>query len=82
MTVYGMESTHLVDGHCERVNIALFRGVAMREAELRWVEQFWSHIADNAWFGCCRTAWLYNCGVCYDPDDSEVPQACDTVITD
>jgi len=82
MTVCGKERTHLVDGHRERVNIALFRGVAIREAELRWVEQFWSHVADNSWFGCCRATRLHDCGISYDTSDTEVPQARDTVIAD
>ena len=45
-----MGRTHLVGGHRERVNVALLRGVAVRKAELRRVEQFWSHVADNSWF--------------------------------
>jgi len=69
MTMYIMERTHLVDGHRKRVNVALFRGVAVRKVELRWVEQFWSHVADNAWFGCCRCTWLYDCGIGYETDD-------------
>ena len=82
MMMYGIERTHLVGGHRERINIAFLRGVAIREAELCWVEQFWSHITNNAWFGCCRTTWLYDCGIGYDTGDPEVPQACDTIISD
>ena len=49
MTIYNMERPHLVGGHRERVNVALFRGVTVRKAEQRRVEQFWSHVADDAW---------------------------------
>jgi hypothetical protein len=80
--MYGMERTHLVGGHHERVNVALFRGVAVLEVELRWVEQLWCHVTDNAWFGRCRTVWLHDCGIGYDPEDPEVPQACSAVISD
>ena len=82
MTVWDMEGTYLVDGHRERVNVTLLRGVAVREAELRWVEQFWGHVADNSWFGCCRTAWLHDRGIGYDTSYTEVSQACGTVIAD
>ena len=80
--MYGVERTHLIGGHRERVNIALFRGVAIREVELRSVEQFWSHVADSGWFGWYRTIWLHDCGIGYDTGDPEVPQACGTIISD
>jgi hypothetical protein len=82
MTMHGMERTHLVGGHRERVNVALFRGVAVLEAELRRVEQFWSHVANNAWFGRFRNTRLHDCGIGYDSGDPEVPQACGTIISD
>ena len=50
MTVHDMERLHLIGGHRERVNITLFQGVTAQKAELRWVEQFWSHVADDASF--------------------------------
>ena len=77
-----METTNFVNGHSQRVNIALLRGVTVREAELWWVEQLWSHVTDNAWLGRCRTTWFHDSGICYDTSDPKVPQACGTVVSD
>ena len=82
MAMYAMGRTHLVGGHREGVNVTLLRGVAIRKAELRRVEQLWSHVADNSWFGRCRCAWLHDCGISYDAGDPEVTQACRTIISD
>jgi hypothetical protein len=78
----GMGRTYLESGHRERVNVALLRGVAVLEAELWWVEQFWSHVTNDAWFGRRRTAWLHDCGIGYDSGDPEVPQAYGAIIGD
>ena len=43
--------TCLVCGHREGVNIALLRWDATQKVELRRIEQFRSHVADNPWFG-------------------------------
>jgi hypothetical protein len=80
--VYGMGRTHLVGGHHERVNVALFRGVAVLEAELLWVEQFWGHVANNALVGGFRSTRLHDCGIGYDTGNPEVPQACGAIIGD
>ena len=69
-----MERTHLVGSHRERVNIALFRGVTVQEVELPRVEQFWSHVSDNALqVGLRRTVWFDDRGIGYDTGDPEVP---------
>ena len=73
MTAYDLRRTYFEGGHRERVNIALFGGVAIRETKLRWVEQFRSHIADNAWFRRCRITWLHDGGIGFDSGDPEVP---------
>jgi len=80
--MYGVGETHLVGGHRERVNVTLFRGVAVWKAELRRIEQLWSHVTDDSWFRRCGTARLHDCGVGYDPGDPEVTQACRTIIRD
>jgi len=77
-----MGRAYLVGGHRERVNVALFRGVAVREAELWRVKQFWSHVADNSWFRRCGTTRLHDCGVGYDACDPEVTQTCRTITSD
>ena len=83
MTMHGMEIMHLVGGHCERVNIALFRGVAVREAKLRRVEQFRSHVPETGvWFVTFRTIWHHAYGIGYYTGDPEVPQACGAIVGD
>jgi len=81
MIVQSVTETHLVHGHHEGVNVTLFRGVAVREVELCWVQQFWGHITDNPWFGCCRATWLYDSGVGNHTRDPEVPKTCNTILT-
>ena len=82
MTEHDIGTMYLVGGYCERINVALFRGDAVREVELLWVEQFRCHIADDAWFGRHRCTWLHDCRISYDTVDPEIPQACDTIISD
>jgi hypothetical protein len=82
MTMCGAGRTYLIGGHRERVNVTLLRGVAVYEAELRWIQQFRSHVTDNSWFGCRRTTWLHNGGIGDGTRDSEVPKACITILGD
>ena len=78
--MHGVEITHLIGGHRERVNVALFRGVAFREVELLRVEQFRSHVPDNARFGWAT--WLHDCGIDYHTGDPEVSQQCGAIVGD
>jgi len=80
--VRGVTETHLVRGHHEGVNIALLRGVAVREVELCWVQKFWGHISDNSWFGCCGATWFHDGGIGDDARDPKISKACNAILTD
>jgi len=81
MTNCGVGRRYLVGGHREGVNVTLFRWVAIREVKLRRIQQFGGHVTDDSGFGCCRTTWLYDCGVGYYTRYPEVPQAYGTLVS-
>ena len=70
-----MGETYLVGGHREGVNVTLFRGIAVREVKLRWIQQFRSHVTNNPRLGRCCATRLHDGGIGDDTHDSEVPKA-------
>ena len=67
--------TYLIGGHREGVDVTLLRGVAVHEAELRWVQQLRGHVPDHPGLGCRGTAWFHDGRICDDARDPEVPEA-------
>ena len=82
MSMCGARRKYLVDSQRKRVNVALFRGGAAPEVELRWIEQFRSHVADTKvrprpfrfYFR------LHGAGIGCDSHDPEVPQTRRTIL--
>ena len=84
ITVRGLGRIHLVSGHCQRIDIALFRGIAILEpeAKLLRVQQLWGHVADNSRFTARRGTRLHERGICDDTSHPEVPQTRGTIVSD
>jgi len=70
-----------VGGHGKRVYVALFRRVAVREAELRWVQQLWGHVMSSR-YGIGHGAALHDSRIDGDFRDSKASEACVTLLSD
>ena len=79
---YSLEQTYLIGGHRERVNVTRFRGAAIIEVELRRVQKFRGHIADDPGLGNCRVTWFHDGGISNDAQHPEVPKAYITLLGD
>ena len=73
---------HLVNGHRQRVNVALLRWVAVLDVELLWIQQFRSHVADDSWLWNRRVTWLHDRRIGDDPHYAEVPEARNAILGD
>lgn len=73
---------YLVSGHRKRVDVALLRRVAVREAELGWVQQLRSHVTDSSRFGGCHALWLHNSAIDNNRCDPKVSEARVTLLSD
>ena len=82
MAMRGMGRTYLVGGHREGVNVTLLRGISIRETQLRWAQQFRSHVTDSSRFGYCRATWLRDGGIGNDTRNSEVPKTSIALLSD
>jgi len=80
----GLGRIHLVSGHCQRVNVALFRGAAILELEVKllWAQKLWGHVADNSWFATRRGTRFHERRICDDTRNPEVSQTCGTIVRD
>lgn len=74
--------THLVNGHRQRIDVALPRGAAALEVKLARIQQLWGHVADDSWFWNRRVAWLDECRVDDDAHHPVVREACNTPFGD
>ena len=73
---------YLIGGHRKRVDIALLRRVAVREAKLRWMQQFWSHVTGGSRIGSRHVSSLHDSGISNNRCDSKVPDTCVTLLSD
>ena len=77
-----VEMTNLVGGHCERVNIGRFHGVAVFLPGNRGGHLFRCHVTNNAPpTGCCATLFRDE-GISDDLRDPKVPDTCRTFRSD
>jgi len=82
MILWGVTENYLVDGHHERVNIALFRGIAVWEVELCGIQQFRSCVTDNPQPGRYRATRFHDGRITDHTRDPEIAKACNTILTD
>jgi len=74
MATCSVRRTYLVSSHGEGVHVTLLRGVAVRESELRWVQQLRSHVSDHPGFGCGSAAWFHDSRISDDACDPKIPE--------
>lgn len=72
---------YLVSGHCERVDVTLFRGDAVQEGPQRVTEQLRTHVANDPVLRRQRAVWFPTSGI-DDTYNPEVSQARGTTLVD
>jgi len=73
---------YLEGGHCEGVNITLFRVGAITRAKLCRIQQFRSYITDNPRLGSRRAFRMHDSGIGNDLCDPKVSEACFAIFGD
>ena len=73
---------YLVGGHRERMDVTVLRRVAVREAKLWWIQQFWSHVTGESRLGCCHVVSLHDIRIGDNRRNSKVSDARVTLLSD